>query len=373
MFLRKKTQVDPNEEIVRVTSELWREGDAKGIREEELVAVVFEAIDDSISPLVERLLSDMPRMVRNRRRVTRGFERRLKKRWGSALDLYRACLEVALESGSDFNDKHRSGAAEENDYLFEATTRLHARACTTALEVLTLLQSGFAEHGANARWRTVHELAVVSNVLVEAESSDDLAERYLLHSDAETARDAPIFQEHAPALGYEPLSDEEMQNARETLERLIQRFGQTYADRNGWAATLFADRAPTFAQLEERANMAHMRPWYRYTSHHVHAGSKGTATVITNRGPHRFLNAGATNRGLADPGHGSLIALMQVTVCLLLRTRVEQLGDEPMRLVSAKALMNLTQRAGDAFLVAHDRLENDERRLWAESRDESPD
>jgi hypothetical protein len=91
--------------------------------------------------------------------------------------------------------------------------------------------------------------------------------------------------------------------------------------------------------------------------------------VIATRGPYRFLTAGPTNRGLADPGHGSLIALMQVTVSYLLRTRTESLGEEPMRLVTAKALMDLTAKAGDEFKAAHQRLEEDERRVWVDSRD----
>jgi hypothetical protein len=260
VFRRKTSSVDPNEATVHATAELWREGEAKGIPEEKLVEIVLAAIDESIPRFVGRLLHDMPRMLRHRQKFARGFERRLQKRWGRALDLYRACLEVSLESGSDFNEKHRPAAAEEGDFLFEALTRLHARACTTAFEVLALLRSGFAEYGANARWRTLHELAVIANVLVDADDARDLAERYLLHGDAETARDAPIFQQHAAALGYEPLSDEEMRNANETLALLTARFGHTYAARNGWAALLFEGRAPTFSQLEEQAKMAHMLP-----------------------------------------------------------------------------------------------------------------
>jgi hypothetical protein len=366
MLRRKRALKDPNEEFLRTTAELWERAQASGLPESEFTKVVMDGIDNSIPAFVDRLLHDMPQMLRNRRRLARGFERRLRDRWGRALDLYRASIEVALESGSDFNEKHRPAAAEENDFLFEALTRLHARACTTALEVFTLLQSGY-ETGAHARWRTLHELSVVSNVLVEAEQANDLAERFLLHSGVEDAQDARIYQRHAPALGYEPFDEDAMRRLSETRDGLIRRFGEEFDKRNGWAATLFDERAPTFSRLEELANMAHMRPWYSFTSHRVHPGSKGAAISVTHRGPNRIMIAGATNIGLADPGHGSLIALTQVTTCLLLRTRVASLGTEPTRLVIAKALISLTERVGDAFLAAHTKLEADEQNVWAKS------
>ena len=38
---------------------------------------------------------------------------------------------------------------------------------------------------------------------------------------------------------------------------------------------------------------------------------------VLQRGPHRMIQAGPTNHGLADSGHGSLISLVQVTMALL--------------------------------------------------------
>src|SRR6266508_3823993 len=356
MLRRKRARMDPNEGFLRTITELWERAQSSGLPEPEFTKVFLDGIDKSIPPFVDRLIREMPRMLRNRRRLARAFERRLRGRWGHALDLYLATVEVALESGLDFNGRHRPAAAKENDYLFEALTRLHARACTTALEVFALLESGY-QVGAHARWRTLHELAVVANVLVEAGQDNDLAERFLLHERVEDARDAPIYQQHAPALGYEPLPKDDMRRLQEIRAALVGRFGAEFTKPNGWAATLFAGRAPTFSQLEERANMAHMRPWYRFTSHRVHAGSKGAAITLEHRGPNRILLAGASNAGLADPGHGSLIALMQVTTCLLLRTRIQTLGIEPMRIVIAKGLMSLTDKAGSAFLAAHKKLE----------------
>jgi hypothetical protein len=364
----RRAREDANERLVRLTQELWRKAEAAGVPEEKFVGALTDGLDKSIPPVVDRLLRDASRMLRNSRRTRRGFERRLRKRWRCGLDLYGVTLETAFDVGREFNHRHRPAAAAESDYLFEAVTGLHARACLTAFEVLRLLECGYAD-AAYARWRTLHELAVASNVLAEHGQESDLAERFLLHERAEQAWDAPSYQEHAPALGYEPFSEEEMEQLQRTRDELVTRFGPAFARPNGWAASLFSHRAPKFSELEKLAGMGHMQPWYRLTSHKVHGGSKGVALNVRQRGPHQFMLAGPSNSDLADPGNGALIALTQATTCLLLRTRVESLPDEPLRIVISKVLLQLTDLAGDAFLEAHRTLEEDEENVWANSPD----
>src|SRR4051812_37136287 len=62
---------------------------------------------------------------------------------------------VAFEEGRDFHSNHKQPTARH-----EVVTRLRARAITVADEAITLLRAGLAS-GAMARWRTLHELAVV--------------------------------------------------------------------------------------------------------------------------------------------------------------------------------------------------------------------
>jgi hypothetical protein len=347
----------------RTTFDLWKNAQVAGASAEEFIA-------NTVPTFVDRVLKDTPAMLRNRRRIVRGFERRLRKRWGKAFDLYAGTVEVAFEAGSDFNKRNRPLASAEDDFLFEALTRLHARACLTALEIETLLRSGYSE-AAHGRWRTLHELAVVANILVERGQSNDLAERFLLHERAESAWDAGSFQRHATALGYEPLMQAEIDQLDRVRDELARRFGADFPRPYGWAAILVAPERPTFSKLEELAGMAHMQPWYKLTSHAVRAGSKGAALGVKKRGAHQFMMAGPSNIDLADPGHGALIALTQVTICLLLRTRVDSIPEEPLRILVAKTLLELTDKAGDAFLTAHQKLERDEALLWAATSEDT--
>lgn len=105
-------------------------------------------------------------MLRDHGRVRRRFERNLLKCWGKALDSLEVVYVAALEAGADFNDRQRAGAAEDGDLVFEALVGLHARACVAASEVSSLLRTGHAA-GALARWRTLHECAVISSVIGE--------------------------------------------------------------------------------------------------------------------------------------------------------------------------------------------------------------
>jgi len=91
--------------------------------------------------------------------------------------MFEAVLELSMQLGETYNRVHRRSAARRQDFVFEALTRLHARALLTASEVLALLRTGHAS-GANARWRTMHEISVVAQFL--SKHGGPTAERYLL-------------------------------------------------------------------------------------------------------------------------------------------------------------------------------------------------
>lgn len=69
-------------------------------------------------------------------------------------------------------------AAASEDHKHGALVRLHGKAVMTAREVMILLRSGYSS-GALARWRTLHEVWVVSLLLLEGD--DELSRRYLHH------------------------------------------------------------------------------------------------------------------------------------------------------------------------------------------------
>lgn len=136
-------------------------------------------IDEMTSPILPGVKKDMPSMLRAHRKEMKGFEKRLHSDWKIPFDLLEAFLIMAFEAGNEFNKEFRKGEAEAQNYIFDALTRLHARACQIASEVLVLLKSGFAD-GAHARWRSLHEVTVVASFIKT--HGNEVAERYLLHN-----------------------------------------------------------------------------------------------------------------------------------------------------------------------------------------------
>jgi hypothetical protein len=86
----------------------------------------------------------------------------------------------------------------------------------------------------------------------------------------------------------------------------------------GWAAEALHNPRPTFTQIEASLDMDHWRPWFRLASQSVHAGSQGLQFALgIPHDPPGMLLAGASDAGLADPGHQMAISLTMVTVAFL--------------------------------------------------------
>jgi hypothetical protein len=131
-------------------------------------------------------------------------------------------IEACSDTGSEYCVEFGQTAADEKDFVFEALTRLHVRSCRVVNEVYCLLESGFAS-GAHARWRTLHELNVVSWFV--RQGGVDLAERYPLHHLAQRPRSIEIYQKKFHLLGLGPLSALEIEAAARAAESLCERFG----------------------------------------------------------------------------------------------------------------------------------------------------
>jgi hypothetical protein len=188
MRLRRRTtgfDKDVFDTMAPGVQRLMQEGLSLEQAMELAVPALYEALDNIAPRIAQDLLRRAPRMLRQHGRLIRGFERRLRKHWGKALDRFYASVVCAEEVGHELHRVHREVAAEEDDDpVFEALIGLYARACRIARGVHHLLSGGFP-FGALARSRTLHELAVITIVLADygrEEEHADLAERFLRHA-----------------------------------------------------------------------------------------------------------------------------------------------------------------------------------------------
>lgn len=326
---------------------------------ESAIRKSMPGIADEISAtMLYQLKLDAPSMLEDRRLEASQFQERLRNTWRRPFQLFELFVNIATEAGADFNGQFRKDAVCSDDAVFEALTRLHARACQIASEVLVLLRSGYAD-GAHARWRSLHEIAVVTYAI--REGGQELAERYLLHDTIQRYKLAKKAYEFRDRINEEPISLGELNRLRSKYDQLIAKFGKSFKADCGWAASLNKSEPTTITELEEHIGLDHMRPYYRMASDNVHANSHSTyfrlglGTTANN-----VLLAGSSNFGLADPGHSTAISLNQVTqVLLATRSTLDHA-------VTMKILKAMVDEIGSAFQEVHFELEA---RAKAESED----
>lgn len=159
--------------------------------------------------------------------------------------------------------------------------------------------------------------------------------RFLAHEAVEDSDNMDTYQAKlAGRSGYKPISQEDIDQNHARKAAALKLFGDSFKGRYGWAVDLG-----------------------------VHASSRGVRLNVLERGQVRAPLAGPTNIGLAEPGHGALISLVQVTRSLLVHSR--PLTGDPTPLVILKAVLTLTDEAGNAFHAADKRLEEKETRFSA--------
>ncbi|HEY0607202.1 MAG TPA: DUF5677 domain-containing protein [Herpetosiphonaceae bacterium] len=312
---------------------------------EKVTSSIPNIVTEISCDLLEELKADAPQMLEAYRQERAKFETRLSQKWGKALNLLDMLIAIALEAGEEFNQEYRDQAVKDHDLVFEALTRLHARACQVAQEVLVLLRSGFAD-GAHARWRTLHEITVVAWFVKE--KGNDVANRYLLHEHIESYKAALQHQKYYARLGQRPISTQAIARLKTTHDQLITQFGPTYKKNYGWASAALAHPDPKFDDIEQAVAFDHWRPYYKLASHNVHANPKGAMYRLglpPNSPP--SLLAGPSDAGLSDPGHGTLISLAQITTALLTtHVNID-------RLVVCKVMQKLVRESSTTFMAVH--------------------
>ena len=282
------------------------------------------------------------------------FEEQNYALWREPLDLLQLFLLTTIGIGGGFNHKYRPEAAENNDFVFEVLTRLHGRACKVGNEFLTLLKSGYAD-GANARWRTLHEITVTSYFIKE--HGNEMAERYLLYDYIESYRsisdylhNTELYEKHKVILGDALPSQDEMKRIEKTKNELCARFGKEFSKEHGWVAG--GTKKITFRDLESEVGIDHLRPYYKMANISIHAGPKGVRFPLGSPN-NNIIPVGASNMGLADPGMNTAISLLNMNVALL-NTRPD-FG----HLITLKAMSLLADEVKDAFYRCH-------KETWAE-------
>lgn len=241
------------------------------------------------------------------------FRERIEQRWSKPLNQMRMLLTMAREWGETIHARSRA-SKYKNKVQKQILLRLHVRACQVTDEIICLLENGFAD-GAMARWRTLHELAVVAAVILR--HGEDIAERYLTHQAIESKRAMSKYIKCCGLLGYKPLSVRDMRKINRAYALAIAKYGKEFDADFGWATFHLKRKRVTFVDLEAEAGRADMRSYYQMGNDNVHAGVK-SLFVRLGLLNYQALLAGRSNAGLMEPGQNTAHTLTQISalVCL---------------------------------------------------------
>jgi hypothetical protein len=306
--------------------------------------------------LLESVYDHASESLRCNRLLARGFTRRLRQRWGRGFTLLEILIDIARESGQGLLADLQKESGEPTDTskdsaLIDVLFGLHVRACRMASEVLCLMCGGFSE-GANARWRSLHEVAVIAMFISQRQG--DLPERYLRHAAVERCRAARQYQQHCAVLGHEPLQPAELDALEKEMGVAISDYGTPFGHDYGWAADALKLNKPTFSAIEQHVNLDHWHPYYRMACHSIHAGSQSLFWSLSiPRGNDLRLLAGASDAGMADPGHCTALSLCIASASLLtLEVNIDFL-------MACRVMQLLSKDIGEVLLEAHDSLQTD--------------
>lgn len=331
-----------HEEVLRALVETLTESPEKA-DELDIEGLIADMTPKLVESIKESLMESAQGMLDERRQLSKGFEERNIKRWEKAFDVLETHIVICTEAGEGFNDSYRSEAGRDSDLVFDLVVRHHARACHISQEILCLLKSGFAD-GAQARWRALHEVNITAMFI--AKHGQECAERFYHHDVVDAYDRMRTHQRYEDRLAEKAPTQDEIDECKKDYDSLIQRYGKKFANHYGWASCIFPKlHRVSFAAIEEDVELDHMRPYYKWASQNIHAGSRGMRERLgLSEAKEDILLVGQSNSGMTDPAHAAAISLCQVTATLLmLKPNIDHI-------VVARIMLDYARKVGQSFL-----------------------
>ena len=283
-----------------------------GSIDETMHSLVESVTDDMAESVVSTLEERIDDMLADQVTLTDGVCENIQSIWGVPLSWLQGLIVISEESVSEY--VARSDKYPNYDINEEILVSIHAKAVLIAKEILTLLKNGFPD-GAQARWRTLHELAVTSSFI--ADRDGDVAKRYVDHEAVEVYKAALQYNEYYAKLHTQKISPEEMENMEQDYIRLLDKYGQSYKYDYGWAAKELGLKKPTFRDIEAVVQLDHHRPYYKVASANVHANPVGVFNRLGLLPEEDVILSGPSNVGLTEPAQSTVLSLNIITMSVM--------------------------------------------------------
>ena len=259
--------------------------------------------------------SHLDEMLAEHRDDDDGFRQRNYERWKTGLDLLTMFHLVSGELGATYNERSRPNAIVDQNVKFEAIVSLHARAIRVSKEIMALLFEGFPD-GALSRWRTLHELAVVTTFLNR--NDNETAKRFISHRGIVIYKALKQYDVYLPRSNMMPLEAGELEKALAQRDSLVVQFGPEFKEELGWAyPDIQKKKGINLLDLEVATGLDHWRPRYKWACDDIHAGFKPYhASLGVTESPSSVLLIGRSDSAFTDPAHMMDISLNLVNHAL---------------------------------------------------------
>jgi hypothetical protein len=278
-----------------------------------------------------------------------GFLERNYKRWKEGFDRLQLFRHYCMEAGQAFQQKFLRYPQFVNDPLLGVLMRLHAHACRITGEVIALLTNGYAD-GALSRWRTLHEIAVTSMLLKKHGRA--AAEDYIRYGLVQSVNGMKGYQETAEAMRRKPYSTEELGEAEQLRQAILDKYGKDFCSRNGWARKYIG--SSRFDNLQKAIGLEKWRNDYASASRDIHTDYRDMRTLFAmSEAKHNMILCGPSNSGMAEPAHSTAIALSQITATFIFTYADDESCpiDYTDSAIYGKLLSRLVDEIGKTFLA----------------------
>ena len=312
-------------------------------KELDINKIISKQLPEFTKIISDSLAKSATEMLSNRRDEYDSFVTDNIKLWQSGFDLLETHISICTEAGENINSEYREKAVEKSDLVFDLLIRHHARACHIANEVLCLLKNGFPD-AAHSRWRALHELSATAMFIFK--HGQECAERFHFHNIIDSYDVMNEHHKYEDRLQAKGPTAAELGDMKRIYDDIIDKYGKSFSGHYGWAAYLFPQiKRVGFSSIEKDAGLDHMRPYYKWASQNIHAGSKGLRNRLAlEKCNEDILVVGQSNSGMTDPAHATAISLMQVTCTLL------QLNPTMDSIVIMEIAKQYSNKVGDEFL-----------------------
>jgi len=311
----------------------------------ELPERTIKMVEEIAPNVSEALLKNMDKATKDERKSITKFREHIWKTWEESFSLLHLLIDIASRAGenaiaiSNMDD-------EEPSNLKSVILRLQARGVQVAREILALMEAGFAD-GATARWRTLHEITVIS--LFISDHGEECAIRYIEHDSIAIYKGTKTYQEYCENLGYEPIPSDEYAEIKKAYEECITKYGEEYDKDYGWAAPYLKGRC-NFREIENAIEINNLRPFYKYACQTVHAGPRGIFHKVGLMNEDIIL-FNASDYGFAEVGRNTAMSLTLLSAQLLTHCLVLDM------IISGFVMNIIASKTSNSFYATQENIE----------------